>query len=80
MIIDNLVPFSVLENQALFTSHDSQVEVSLIEKAYAKLLGGYHQIAKKSIRDILIDLTNLPVTLFDLSFTNDHSDYQLLLR
>ena len=39
----------------------------LLEKAYAKVHGGYHQLRGGSVAEALIDLTGSPTASYDLS-------------
>ncbi|GMH35386.1 hypothetical protein BSKO_03254 [Bryopsis sp. KO-2023] len=62
VVIDNSVPFANTgdeERKPLFPSSANPCELwpSLIQKAYAKLHGGYSALMEGSIREALVDLT-----------------------
>ena len=65
MTIDDYLPCSLENGQPLYSS---EMWVSLLEKAYAKMHGGYFNLDKinKSPFEALSDFTGLPVTLYEL--------------
>ena len=44
----------------------NEIWVLLIEKAYAKLHGGYYQLRGGFVNEALLDLTGCPSTSYDL--------------
>ncbi len=60
---DTLVPTSIITKEPLFTYHSTLGGswIALLEKAYAKSLGGYREIASRTLPEILFDITGFPV-------------------
>lgn len=68
MTIDDYMPCQ-LESTPLFTrTHGNELWVQLLEKAYAKLHGGYNQLDEGSHpNEALTDFTGYPTVVFDLT-------------
>jgi calpain len=59
VIVDTLLPYSVDKGSLLFSECNEPNEfwVPLVEKAYAKLNGSYHNIQNMDICEVLVDIT-----------------------
>jgi hypothetical protein len=59
VIVDTLLPYSVDKGSLLFSECNEPNEfwVPLVEKAYAKLNGSYHNIQSMDICEVLVDIT-----------------------
>jgi len=65
--VDDYFPCS-LEGPPLFTrTHGNELWVLLLEKAYAKLHGGFHMITHGHPNEALQDFTGLPTVCFDFA-------------
>lgn len=75
IIIDTLLPYSHQKKSLLYTSN-KQPNIfffAFLEKAYAKLNGGYDKINFISIEDIIVDLTNGLFEKIQFSLPNQNS-------
>lgn len=66
MTIDDYIP-CYPNGEPIFSKNESnELWVMLIEKAYAKIHGGYKQIMGGNAFEILMDLTGCPTTSYSL--------------
>ncbi|RKP11186.1 hypothetical protein THASP1DRAFT_27023 [Thamnocephalis sphaerospora] len=63
VLVDDLLPYNMLTGQLLFARSTDPDEfwVSLVEKAYAKLLGSYSALDSGSAADAMLDFTSAVV-------------------
>jgi hypothetical protein len=73
VIIDTLIPYSYQKKQPLYTynANNRIFFISLLEKAYAKLNGGYDKIGSIPVEDIIVDLTNGIFTKIDFTLEQE---------
>ena len=73
VIVDTLIPYSHQNKSPLysFNSNSQLFFIALLEKAYAKLNGGYDKIANISVEDIVVDFTNGIFTKINFSDNDD---------
>ncbi|HAO22905.1 MAG TPA: hypothetical protein DCQ37_22125, partial [Desulfobacteraceae bacterium] len=70
VIIDDYFPcFKQSKKPAFANSESGDIWVMLLEKAWAKVHGGYHNISGGLVREVLRDLTGAPAETF---FTKEH--------
>jgi hypothetical protein len=74
VIVDTLIPYSHQKKQPLYTYNTNKniFFISLLEKAYAKLNGGYDKIAGIPVEDIIIDFTNGIFTKLNFNLENEN--------
>lgn len=80
IIIDDLIPVRPYSQKPAFNSSKSnELWVMLVEKAWAKVNGGYNNIVGGLIREVLHDLTGAPaVTFFNCEGTPEEHWQNLL--
>ena len=66
MTIDELIPCFAKGEPAFSQSIEKDLWVPLLEKAYAKLFGGYHQLRGGYVSEALMDLTGCPTVKYRL--------------
>lgn len=76
IIIDEYFPCYPLGGLIFSRFDDNQLWVCILEKAFAKLYGGYMRLALGTVKNALVNLTNCPTFSFDL---NDETS-PLILR
>ena len=74
IVVDTLIPYSHQKKRPLYTyNSDNRIFfISLLEKAYAKLNGGYDKISGIPVEDIIVDFTNGIFTKIDFLFENEN--------
>lgn len=74
VIVDTLIPYSHQKKKPLYTFNTNKnlFFISLLEKAYAKLNGGYDKISGIPVEDILIDMTNGIFTKINFNLENEN--------
>lgn len=76
LTIDDYMPCA-LEGPPHFTrTHGNELWVPLLEKAYAKLHGGYLNISKGHPNEALQDFTGFPTIIFDFKEPDTHKIIQ----
>lgn len=73
VVVDTLIPFSHQRKQPLYTYNASThiFFIALLEKAYAKLNGGYDKVGGIPVQDIVVDLTNGVFTRIDFTLRSE---------
>ena len=81
VIVDDRLPFFTDSGRLCFASHVDERSLwgPLIEKAYAKLLGGYHRLMGGKIGDALMDFTGHASKSINIS-RNRHEKLETLKR
>lgn len=70
MTIDELIPCYARGEPIFAKCTGGELWVPLLEKAYAKLHGGYHQLRGGSVSEALADLTGSPTASYELHDEN----------
>lgn len=79
MVVDDLIP--CLDNQPFFNqTKENELWVILLEKAYAKLYGGYLNIESGLTREALRDLTGAPAKTFFTKKTDQKDLWEQILE
>ena len=68
--IDELIPCYPKGEPVFATCVNGDLWVPLLEKAYAKVHGGYHQLKGGSVHEALMDLTGCPTNTYELEDEN----------
>ena len=68
--IDDLIPCFAKGEPAFAQSIKKDLWVPLIEKAYAKVHGGYHQLRGGNVSEALADLSGCPTVSYQLDDDN----------
>lgn len=64
--IDDLFPCYPMGPPVFSTAYSNEIWVLILEKAYAKVHGGYYQLRGGFVNEALLDLTGCPSTSYDL--------------
>jgi len=67
--VDDFFPCYPMGPPIFSSSYSNELWVLLLEKAFAKIHGGYYQLRDGSISEALLDLTGCPTVSYDL---DDH--------
>lgn len=64
--IDDYFPCYPMGHPIFSTAYSNEIWVLLLEKAFAKIHGGYYQLKGGFVVEALLDLTGCPSTSYDL--------------
>jgi len=82
-VVDGFIPSRPREGPMFMHSNGCEIWPQILEKAFAKSVGGYFEISKLSLREIMFALTGCPIkfrVLKGLDVTRDLKDIWLEIK
>lgn len=80
IIVDDILPVKSDNTLGFARSRGNDLWVSLIEKAWAKVHGGYANIPNGTISEALVAMTGCPVAFFPLLQERDEENWRAILE